>query len=253
MAASPQPPNPRRGTTNPRITIVEFTRSLVDRAIGRPDRVRIADIREEVERRFMGDQQFVYNLAMMNVSEITNAAIREAIAETRGPTKRVIVRDFITTPADMVAQTPHLMTALALRWGRFLEWDGTIHIRLTAMTRGDLLRAATIRRERANRELAYAEFFENLAAKLPDDTTTVGVAIPFEQIEQSFVAAQEKYGRLDPIPPGGVPTGMGSDLLDPTPDVSPDGDQGTDTQTGDSPEGGEATETDASEPSDETK
>jgi hypothetical protein len=244
MVASPQPPNPRRGTTNPRTTIVEFTRSLVDRAIGRPDRVRIADIREEVERRFMGDQQFVYNLAMMNVGEIVNAAIREAIAETRGSTKRVIVRDFITTPQEMIRDTPHLMTALALRWGRFLEWDGTIHIRLTAMTRSDLLRAAAIRRERAHRELAYADFFEDLAAKLPDDTTTVGVAIPFEQIEQAFVVAQEKYGRLDPIPPGGVPTGMGSDLLDPVVDVDPSEAQDADTPE----EGGEPPATDEKDP-----
>jgi hypothetical protein len=225
-------PLPIRSATNPRTVIVEYTKSLVDRAIGRPDRIALSDILQDVEARFLSDQNFVLNLAIMNVKEIAQAAIREAVAETRGPSRRVIVRNFITTPADMVAQTPHLMAALSLRWGRFMEWDGTVHIRLTSMTRADLLKAAAIRRERAVRELAYADFFVALANQLPDDTTTVGVAIPVAEIERIYVAIQEQHGRLDPIP--GTPADQqgGGDT-----DTSPDADASSDSSDDDSPSG----------------
>lgn len=235
--ASPQPPLPIRSATNPRTVIVEYTKSLVDRAIGRPDRIALSDILQDVEARFLSDQNFVLNLAIMNVKEIAQAAIREAVAETRGPSRRVIVRNFITTPADMVAQTPHLMAALSLRWGRFMEWDGTVHIRLTSMTRADLLKAAAIRRERAVRELAYADFFVALANQLPDDTTTVGVAIPIEKIEEIFVRVQEQHGRLDPIPGATTnqqPDQQGGDATDT--DTSPDADASSDSSD-DSPSG----------------
>jgi len=230
---------------------VEFTRSLVDRAIGRPDRVAISEIQEEVNRRFMGDQQFVFDLARMNVAEIVNAAIREAIAETRGSSRaRVIVRDFITTPAEMVADSKHLMETLSLRWGRFLEWDGRVHVRLVAMKRQDLLNAAKIRRDRAMREIAYAEFFETLAARLPDDDATVGAEIPVNVIEEIFVTVQDKYGRLDPIPPGGVPTHMGSDLDAVNQTGVDQGEADAESAADDAQEGGAVVENDPAESDD---
>lgn len=192
MVASPAP---ARSTTNPRMVIVEWTRAFIDRAIERPDRVEISKIVEGAMQRFGTDQDFMMNLAIMNVREIVNAAVRETVAETRGPSRRVIVRDTIVTPQEQVAQAAVLQQALALRWGRFLEWTGTEHVRLPKMTRLELLSAAAIRRERAERELIYAEFFESLAAQLPDDTTPVEAAIPYDRIEQEYVAARAKYGR----------------------------------------------------------
>lgn len=195
--------NPTRAlrTTNPRNVIIEYTRSIIDRVVARPDRVAISDIMDQVRTKFLSDRDFMLSLAIMNVEEITRAAIGEAIAETRGPSRRVIVRDFVTTPADMVAQTPALMAQLALRWGRFLEWNGQVHVRLTAMTKVDLLAAAEIREERAAREAAYADFFRRLAAKLPDNDAAVADHIPLEQIEEIWVAVQRKHGRIPPPPP----------------------------------------------------
>lgn len=184
--------DPIRSTTNPRTTIVEFTRQLVDRVVEAPDRVSVTDILEQVQRKFLEDQGFMMSLAVMNVREIASAAIREAIAETRGPARRVIVRDIITTPLDQVRESRELMTTLALRWGRFREWNGVVHVRLPAMTRPDLLAAAAIRRERAERELAYAAFFEKLAERLEDDDTTVGEALGWEEIEQAYALARQE-------------------------------------------------------------
>jgi hypothetical protein len=204
MASAPKPV--RTTISNPRNTVIEFTRAIIDRVVDRPDRVAISEIVEQVERRLLSDQQFAMSLAIQNTREIVRAAVREAIAETRGPSRKVIVRDFITTPQDMLAQSPALMAALALRWGRFLEWDGTQHLRLTAMRRPDLLRAAAIRRERAEQELMRAELWEALAAKLPDDETTVEQGIPFEVIEQENLRIQQKYGVADDVEKGETDT-----------------------------------------------
>lgn len=182
-----------RGATNPRNVIVEFTRAIIDRAIERPDRVSVSEIVEQVLERFRTDQQFMLNLAVMNVREIVQAAVRETVAETRRPgsfMRLAVVRDQIVTEQEQLAQAPQLAQALALRWGRFREWNGTVHVLLPRMTRIDLLEAARIRRERADREYAYSLFFERLAARLPDDTTTVDAVVPFDQIEAEYQAAQ---------------------------------------------------------------
>jgi DNA-binding PucR family transcriptional regulator len=185
---------PIRNATNPRTLVIEYTRQLVDRVVDNPERVAISEILEQVEKKFLVDQAFAMSLAIMNVREIARAAIREAVAETRGPARRVIVRDAITTPLEQVRESQQLMSALALRWGRFREWNGTVHVKLTAMTRQDLLAAAAIRRERATREMRYAIFWERLAARLPDDETTVGAAIPYEEIERAYAQAGQDAG-----------------------------------------------------------
>jgi hypothetical protein len=190
---------PIRGTTNPRTLVVEFTRQLVDRAVDNPERVAISDIVAEVEKKFMGDQSFVTSLALMNVREVVQAAVREGVAETRGPARRVIVRNAITTPLEQVRESQQLMAALALRWGRFREWNGFVHIKLPAMTRQDLLAAASIRRERATREMAYAIFFERLAEKLPDDDKRLSEVVSYEEIERTYAEARQEMGLLEDI------------------------------------------------------
>jgi hypothetical protein len=189
---------PLRTTTNPRTMIVEYTRQLVDRAVERPDRVSVAEIMTRVEDKFLSDTGFMQSLALMNVREVAQAAIREGVASTRGPARRVIVRDIITTPLDQVRESKQLMASLALRWGRFREWNGVQHVVLPAMKRPDLLAAAAIRRERAARELAYAIFWESLASRLPDDDVTVGERIPYEEIELAYATARQQAGANDP-------------------------------------------------------
>lgn len=174
--------------------IVEFTRQIVDRAVDNPERVAISDILAQVEEKFLGDQSFMMSLAIMNVREIARAAIREGVAETRGPARRVIVRDVITTPMEQIRESTQLMAALALRWGRFREWNGVTHVKLPAMTRIDLRAAAAIRRERADRELAYARFFDSLADRLPDDDVRVSDVIPYEEIERYYALARQSVG-----------------------------------------------------------
>jgi hypothetical protein len=191
MVANPTPAVRRSGTTNPRNVIVEYTRAIIDRAIERPDRVSVSEIVEQALERFGSDQAFMMNLALMNVREIVNAAVRETIAETRGPSRRVIVRDTIVMPQEQLAETSALMQSLALRWGRFREWNGQVHVLLPKMTRIDLLAAAEIRRERAERELAYAILFERLAARLPNDTVRVEEVVKFDEIEHEYAVAKQ--------------------------------------------------------------
>ena len=181
-----------RSTTNPRNVIIEFTRSIIDRVIERPDRVSIPEITQQALDRFGSDQTFMMNLAIMNVREIVQAAVREAIAETRrGPNPMRIVRDVIVTEQEHLSQGPALMQALALRWGRFREWNGTVHVLLPKMTKPDLLQAAKIRRTRANHELAYAIFEERLAARLPDDTTLLEDVVSYAEMDILYAQAQE--------------------------------------------------------------
>lgn len=203
MAVSPI--RATRGGTNPRNVVVEYTRSIIDRAIERPDRVSISEIVNEVLEKFGQDQTFMLNLAMMNVREIVNAAVRETVAETRkaGPfgSRPVISGDTIMTEQEMLSRAPQLMQALALRWGRFREWDGSNQILLMKMTRVELLAAARIRRERAQHELEYAYLFERLAARLPDDTTPVEAVIPPSVIQDEYEAAQQQAGtEVGPTP-----------------------------------------------------
>jgi hypothetical protein len=190
MVANPAPA--LRSTTNPRNVIVEYTRAVIDRVIEQPERVSISEITDDVLKKFANDQAFMTSLAIMNVREIVNAAVRETIAETRGPARRVIVRDTIVTPQEQLAETPALMQALALRWGRFREWNGAVHVLLPKMTRIDLLAAASIRRERAERELAYAVFFERLAARLPDDQMKLEEVVTLAVIDQEYAAARQE-------------------------------------------------------------
>lgn len=208
MAVSPMPRG--RGTTNPRNVVVEYTRSIVDRAIERPDRVSISEIVDQVMEKFGTDQTFLMNLAMMNVRELVQAAVRETVADTRRASpfgqRRVIVGDHVLSEQEHLAQAPALMQALAIRWGRFREWDGQHQILLVKMNRPELLTAARIRRERAQHELEYAILLERLAAKLPDDTTLVEVIFPPDQIEVEYIAAQEQaqkeVGAEDVTPSG---------------------------------------------------
>jgi len=186
--------DPIRSTTNPRTMIVEYTRQVVDRVVDNPERVAISEILSDVEKKFLTDQAFALSLARMNILEIARAAIREAIAETRGPSRRVIVRDIITTPLDQIRESKELMSALALRWGRFREWNGTVHVKLPSMTRQDLLAAAAIRRERASREMSYALMFERLAERLPDDDTKLSEVVGFEEIERAYAQARQDAG-----------------------------------------------------------
>jgi hypothetical protein len=190
-------PNPSRGSANPRTTIVEYTRAIIDRVVERPERVKISEIVDAVLDRFGSDQGFMLALAVQNTREIVQAAVREAVAETRGPSKRVIVRDTILTPGEMLAQTTQMVQTLALRWGRFREWNGEVHVLLPKMTKPDLLAAARIRRERAERELAYSVFFERLAARLPDDQTPVDAVISYQEIEAEYAAVQAEIGGSD--------------------------------------------------------
>lgn len=189
--------DPIRSTTNPRTLVVEFTRQLVDRAVDNPERVAISDIVEQVEKKFLTDPAFMHSLAIMNIREIVQAAVREGIASTRGPARKVIVRNVITTPDDQIRESTALMAALALRWGRFREWNGTVHVKLPAMTRQDLLAAAAIRQERAQREMRYAIFFKRLADKLPDDDARVSDVIPYEVIEREYALAGQEAGVTD--------------------------------------------------------
>lgn len=202
-------PAPMRSATNPRNLVVEFTRAIIDRIIERPERVSVSEIVDQVFERFGKDQAFMTSLAVMNLREIVQAAVRETIAETRGPSRRVLVRDQIVTEQEMLAQAPQLMQALALRWGRFREWNGTVHVLLPKMNRLDLLEAARIRRERADRELAYSLFFERLAAKLPDDTTTLDAVVDYQEIEAEYAAVQAEFTKGgDDAAGGAVPSGI---------------------------------------------
>lgn len=194
MVANPS--QPRRGTTNPRNVVVEYTRAIVDRAIERPDRVSISEITDQVFQRFGNDRDFLLNLAMMNVREIVNAAVRETVADTRRSSpfgsRRVIVGDQLMTEQEHLAQAPAMLQALALRWGRFREWNGSHQVLLVKMTRVDLLEAARIRRERSQTELKYAIFLEALARKLPDDTTPVESVVATDEIEAEYQAAEKQ-------------------------------------------------------------
>lgn len=71
------------------------------------------------------------------------------------------------------------------RWGDWLEWNGSVHIRFMEMTREDMEAAAKIRLERGTREAHMSEFERMIAARLMPGQRVRDV-FSEEQIQQIY-------------------------------------------------------------------
>jgi hypothetical protein len=82
------------------------------------------------------------------------------------------------------------VAAAKSKWHRWFEHVDDRHVRLTAMTRGDLLRAAEEREQRGDGEYVKARHWRRLAADMETDWETVGQRFSEAEIDAALEAAQ---------------------------------------------------------------
>jgi hypothetical protein len=179
QVAAQLPPN---GNKSARMQLYAW---VVERVTGpgAEARIKISDVLEEVQERFIADPTWVRSFMEETVSDMARSTIRDAVASTRGQYRRYVANEQVLTGPEWVKEGQALGNRLMSKWASWMEFDGTSHVRLGDMRRQDLLKAAQTRRKRAEREIELATLWEAIAARLPDDETPVSAVLEWKDIE----------------------------------------------------------------------
>jgi hypothetical protein len=145
---------------------------------------RISDLVDEALDEFDADWQMEF--AREEIRSAIYRVVQRAVQRTRRQKpSRVRHGDVVV---DIMTLRRRLESADRV-WGGWMEYVGDRHVLLPEMTRPDLLGAAAVRRGRGARENHLAALWEELADRLPDDTThlrEVASSIDIEKINNSL-------------------------------------------------------------------
>lgn len=138
--------------------------------------VEIAVLYRRMIAHFAEDPTFVRAWLAETLPAVAYEETRSIVGDTRGG--HVLFGDVLLSREA----TDRRLAASRPRWQLWLEHVGDRHVRLVEMTRNDLLAAASIRRERGETEIRYAELWEELASRL-SGKKRVGDVFTSEEID----------------------------------------------------------------------
>lgn len=143
--------------------------------------VKLPDLAQRAVTHFRTDTAFVDLFLQESLTPLVYEIAKRVAASTRD---MVVLGDVVVTKDSMTERAKRVSS----RWDAWLEHVNDRHVRLRDMTRADLRVAISERRKRGDVEYAIASLFEEIALRLPDDTTHVGAVLTGAQIEQLRVS-----------------------------------------------------------------
>jgi hypothetical protein len=138
------------------------------------------DIAKAAVAEFKDDVEFCRRFVEDNLYQVAYSLVQDTVAATRGPGFKKI-GDSLVNERGMEQRKQNMRS----RWGSWLEHAKGRTVRLSAMTRSDLLSAAAERRTRADEELTRATFMERIAETLTGDET-VGDRYSSDQLDEMW-------------------------------------------------------------------
>lgn len=142
--------------------------------------VEVASLYKEMVTHFSQDREFVSAWLLETLPAVAYEATLQVCAQTRS---HIVFGDEILSRGE----TEVRLKDARPRWQAWLEHVGDRHVRLMDMTKEDLRTAATIRRERGETELRYAELWDELASRIKG-RKKVAEVFTVEQIEDIAAA-----------------------------------------------------------------
>lgn len=130
------------------------------------DEISIATLTDDAFGHFKADRPFIDQFIEEHLRDMIYQLVRKAVMETRQTYQvgGVIVGKGVEDKSVQVKPS---------KWSKWLEFDGENHVRLPAMTKPQLLSAASLRRDTAQVQLDRAELLERLAKRLKNNTERV--------------------------------------------------------------------------------
>lgn len=153
--------------------LAEYIKERVEGA----NSLSLSELTTEAVAWVRNDPALLSALLEESVRPIVYAAAQRAVAASRGGLTLVQGAGRTVKTTTLRAETK-----LRAKFQTFMEYDGSRHVLLLAMTRPQLLRAATEREARGAVEMHYAELWRRLALALPDDRTPLSAKYSAESI-----------------------------------------------------------------------
>lgn len=146
--------------------------------------VDLRDLTERARVRFGDDQEFRDALVTRALEEMVPAEARAVFSRQR----RVALGDEHVTRQEFERQV-----MAESRWGRWFEAVAdNRHVSLLAMTKKDLMHAATQRETRAATEIERAMFLRKLAAGIKRPGQTVGEAYTLPELDRLWAKNEKR-------------------------------------------------------------
>lgn len=121
--------------------------------------VEVSSLYREMVTHFSQDREFVAAWLSETLPAVAYDETLRVCAQTRG---HILFGDEILSRDE----TETRLKEVRPRWQAWLEHVGDRHVRLLDMTKEELRTAATLRRQRGETELRYAELWDELASHL---------------------------------------------------------------------------------------
>ena len=151
------------------------------------DTVKLPELANAAVAHFSQDPTFVHAFLETHLRPIIYDLAQKAMAATRGRENVIMAGETLLTRDGISKDAKKLQS----KWERWLEHVGDRHVRLTEMTKSDLLKAAEERRKRANTDIRIAALWEALAERMEGDQK-VGELFTPEQIDKVRISLEER-------------------------------------------------------------
>mgnify|MGYP006265655587 CR=1 FL=1 len=154
-----------------------YVKNWIRERIEGQDRVNIGQVVDELLASMKPAE--LRELAVEHIRGVAFELARKETANSRRSVRR-------QKTSEMPEQRHVILKPVTQKsWGDWLEWNGSVHVRLMEMTREDLEAAARIRLERGTREAHLSEFERSIAARLLPGQR-VSEVFSEEQVQQIY-------------------------------------------------------------------